>query len=129
MGADRLFFSRIRRRNWTGVGSRPRRRLSLGREFVARAVADAPADAADRGHPDVAAAAKTFAESPRSAARKVASAGRSLKGARGTMFHLGQKVMSAVSDRQWIRDGIEAFFADRPMPSCRGGGGSTRLRA
>ena len=29
------------------------------------------------------------------------------------MFHLGQKVMSAVSDRQWIRDGIEAFFAYR----------------
>ena len=28
------------------------------------------------------------------------------------MFHLGQKVMSAVSDRRWIRDGIEAFFAD-----------------
>jgi len=27
------------------------------------------------------------------------------------MFHLGQKVMSGVSDRQWIRDGIEAFFA------------------
>ena len=31
----------------------------------------------------------------------------------GTMFHLGQKVMSAVSDRQWIRDGIEAFFTYR----------------
>jgi hypothetical protein len=29
------------------------------------------------------------------------------------MFHLGQKVVSAVSDRQWIRDGIEAFFAYR----------------
>ena len=29
------------------------------------------------------------------------------------MFHLGQSVISVVSDRQWVRNGIEAFFADR----------------
>jgi hypothetical protein len=43
-GADRLFFSRSKRRSWTGPESRPRRRLSSAREFVARAVAEATAD-------------------------------------------------------------------------------------
>jgi hypothetical protein len=29
------------------------------------------------------------------------------------MWHLGQKVTSAVSDSRWVRAGVEAFFASR----------------